>query len=81
MCDAHQQFTYISVQHPASASNYLAFVMSSLYQQLKEASGLPNGHCLYGDNGQPMYDTNEDKEYQMTKIDVESGHLPSPGIH
>ena len=76
MCDAHQQFTYISVHHPALASNYLAFVMSSLYQQLKEASGLPNGHCL-----QPMYDTNEDKEYQMTKIDVESGHLPSPGIH
>ena len=24
--------------------------MSSLYQQLTQRSGLPNGYCLYGDN-------------------------------
>ena len=45
VCDAHRRFTYISVQHPASASasDYLSFVTSSLYQQLTEGSGLPNG--------------------------------------
>ena len=50
VCDAHQCFTYISVQHPASASDYLSFITSSLYQQLTHGSGLPNGYCLYGDN-------------------------------
>ena len=50
VCDAHCTFKYISVQHPASASDYLSFVTSSLYQQLMEGSGLPNGYCLYGDN-------------------------------
>ena len=42
--------TYISVQYPALASDYLSFVTSLLYQQLTEGSGLPNGYCLYGDN-------------------------------
>ena len=40
---------HISVQHPALASDYLSLVTSSLYQQLMEGSGLPNGYCLYGD--------------------------------
>ena len=50
VCDARRRFTYISLQHPASASNYLAFVTSSLYGQLTEGDGLPPGYCLYGDN-------------------------------
>ena len=50
VCDAKRQFTYTSVQHPAMASDYLALVTSSLYQQLTEGSGLPSGFCLYGDN-------------------------------
>ena len=50
VCDAHRGFLYISVQHPASASDYLAFIISSLYQQLTQGSGLPTGYCLYGDN-------------------------------
>ena len=50
VCYAHRWFTYISVQHPASASDYLSFVTSLLYQQLTEGSRLPNGYCLYGDN-------------------------------
>ena len=50
VCDARRRFTYISVQHPASASDYLAFVTSSLYQKLTEGTGLPDGYCLYGDN-------------------------------
>ena len=49
VCDARRQFTYISLQHPASASNYLAFVTSSLYRQLTEGEGIPQGYCLYGD--------------------------------
>ena len=38
------------MQHPTSASDYLAFVTSSLYRQLTEGDGLPQGYCLYGDN-------------------------------
>ena len=50
VCDARCWFTYISLQHPASASDYLAFVTSSLYGQLMEGEGIPQGYCLYGDN-------------------------------
>ena len=50
VCDARWRFTYISAQHPASASDYLAFVTSLLYQKLTEGTGLPDGYCLYGDN-------------------------------
>ena len=50
VCDARCRFTYISLQHPSPASNYLAFVTSSLYGQLTEGEGLPQGYCLYGDN-------------------------------
>ena len=38
------------MQHPASASDYLAFITSSLYGQLTDGEGLPAGYCLYGDN-------------------------------
>ena len=41
----------VSIQHPASASDYLAFVTLSLYGQFTEGEGLPKGFCLYGDNG------------------------------
>ena len=50
VCNAWRCFAYISIQHPASASDYLAFVTSSLYQKLTEGTGLPDGYCLYGDN-------------------------------
>ena len=46
----HVDASHISVQHPASASDYLSFIMSSLYRQLTQGSGLPNCYCLYGDN-------------------------------
>ena len=43
--------TYISIQHPASALDYLAFVTSVLYGRLmNDETGLRNGYCLYGDN-------------------------------
>ena len=51
ICDARRRFTYISIQHPASASDYLAFVTSALYGRLtNDETRLPNGYCLYGDN-------------------------------
>ena len=51
ICDARQQLTYISIQHPASASDYLAFVTSALYGHLtNDDTRLPNGYCLYGVN-------------------------------
>ena len=50
-CDARRQFTYISIQHPASALDYLSFATSSLYGYLtNETTRLPSGYCLYGDN-------------------------------
>ena len=50
VCNGCHRFSHVSVLHPASASDYLAFVTSSLYQQLTQGSGLPEGYCLYGDN-------------------------------
>ena len=50
VCDAMHQFTYVSIQHPASALDYLAFVTLSLYGQFTEGEGLPKGFCLYGEN-------------------------------
>ena len=51
ICDARQRFTYISIQHPASASDYLAFVTSALYGHLtNDETTIPNGYCLYRDN-------------------------------
>ena len=50
VCDSMRQLTYISVQHPVSASDYLAFVTSSLYVQFTEGEGLLKEFCLYGDN-------------------------------
>ena len=51
ICDARRWFTYISIQHPTSASDYLSFAMSSLYGHLtNEDTCLPSGYCLYGDN-------------------------------
>ena len=44
------RFTYVSIQHPASASDYMAFVRSSLYGQFTGAESLLKGFCLYGDN-------------------------------
>ena len=50
VCNARCWFTYILLQHSTSASDYLAFITSSLYGQLTEGEGLPQGYCLYGDN-------------------------------
>ena len=51
ICDVRRRFTYISIQHPVSASDYLSFVTSSLYGHLmNEDTCLPSGYCLYGDN-------------------------------
>ena len=48
VCDAMHQFTNVSIQHPASALDYLAFVTLSLYGQFTEGEGLPKIFCLYG---------------------------------
>ena len=50
ICNAQCRFTYISLQHPTLASDYLAFITSSLYGQLMEGESLPAGYCLCGDN-------------------------------
>ena len=50
VCDARRRFTFVSIQHPASASNYLSFATSTLHTHLTESNPLPTGFCLYGDN-------------------------------
>ena len=50
VCDARRRFTFVSIQHPASASDYLSFATSTLHTRLTESSPLPKGYCLYGDN-------------------------------
>lgn len=51
VCDARRRFLDVSISHPASASDYLAFITSSLYQKLTSVdTALPPGYCLYGDN-------------------------------
>ena len=47
VCDSMRQFTYILDQHPVSASDYLAFVTSSLYVQFTEGEGIPNRNKAY----------------------------------
>ena len=42
VCDACHHFIDVSLQHPASTSDYLSFVTSSLYQRLLECP-LPTG--------------------------------------
>ena len=50
VCDAMRRFTYISIEHPASASDFLAFATSGLCKELTETMPLPEGFCLCGDN-------------------------------
>ena len=50
VCDARRRFTFVSIQHPASASDYLSFATSTLHTRLTESSPLPKGFCLYRDN-------------------------------
>jgi len=48
-CDYKGQFLDISIGHPASTSDYLAFSTSSLYYKLENGLLAP-GFCLFGDN-------------------------------
>jgi DDE superfamily endonuclease len=48
-CDAHNRFLDISIIHPASTSDFLAFSTSSLFHRLERPGFLAPGLCLYGD--------------------------------
>ena len=50
VCDAQRPFTFVSIQHPASASDYLSFITSNLHTQLTESHSLSKGFCLYKKN-------------------------------
>ena len=70
VCDAHRRFIDVSLQHPASASDYLSYATSSLYQQLLEHP-LPKGYCLYGDNAYV-------NDFNMAVPYPNQGHGPKP---
>ena len=46
----HCQFLHISVQHPASTSDYLTFSTMDLFHKLEKPGFLAPGLCLFGDN-------------------------------
>jgi hypothetical protein len=50
VCDSRRRFLDISIRHPASASDFLAFVTSNLYESLTNQNVLAPGLALYGDN-------------------------------
>ena len=50
VCDAQRWFTFVSIQHPASVSDYLPFATSIPHTRLTESSPLLERFCLYGDN-------------------------------
>ena len=49
-CDAMKKFLDVSIGHPASTSDYLSFVTSSLYHSLEKPDFLAPGLALFGDN-------------------------------
>ena len=50
VCDSEARFLDVSIEHPASTSDYLAFSTSSLYHKLEEKNLLAPGLTLFGDS-------------------------------
>ena len=50
ICDAKGRFLDISIGHPGSTSDYLAFITSPIWYKLEQPGFLSPGLCLYGDN-------------------------------
>ena len=50
VCDSNGKFMDVSIGHPGSTSDYLAFVTSSLHIKLEKTGFLAPGLVLYGDN-------------------------------
>ena len=50
VCDAKGRFLDLSMGHPATTSDFLAFSTSSIYYKVKEKGFLDDGLVLYGDN-------------------------------
>jgi DDE superfamily endonuclease len=68
-CDAHGKFLDVSILHPASTSDFLAFSTSKLQKKIKTPGFLAaEGLCIFGD---AAYVNNE---YFMTPFkNVKSG--------
>jgi DDE superfamily endonuclease len=49
-CDAEGKFLDISIAHPASTSDFLAFATSDLQKQLEVKDFLAPGLCIFGDS-------------------------------
>jgi len=50
ICDSERQFLQVWINHPASSSDFLAFVKSEIYKSLKQPGFLAPGLVLFGDN-------------------------------
>jgi len=49
VCDADRRFLDVSMQHPASTSDFLAFTTSGIYGKLEEEGFLDSNKVLFGD--------------------------------
>jgi DDE superfamily endonuclease len=49
-CDADGKFVNISIAHPASTSDFLAFSTSKLQKKIESPGFLAPGLCIFGDN-------------------------------
>ena len=50
VADAHSRFLDVSIGHPGSTGDFLAFSTSSVFYKLEKPSFLASGLCLFGDN-------------------------------
>jgi len=50
ICDSERRFLQVWINHPASSSDFLAFVKSEIYKSLKQPGFLAPGLVLFGDN-------------------------------
>ena len=49
ICDAEGRFLDVSIGHPASTSDYLAFSTSKIFYKLEQEGFLAEGICIFGD--------------------------------
>jgi hypothetical protein len=50
VCDAEGRFLSVWINHPASASDFIAFIRSKLYSKLTSPGFLADGLVIFGDN-------------------------------
>ena len=50
VCDARKRFLNVTIEHPGSTSDYLAYISSKFANTIESEDFLAPGLCLFGDN-------------------------------